>query len=735
VCRDARIVRSALLWLAIVSSSAQPLFAQARSLPKRSITVSDTVVSTQFVTQGDRVEGRRQVASFSPSRRQFVLVLKKANLKKGANQFSLLSFYVGDVFRSPKPSRLLTMSSTSNREAISRVRWLSEEVLCFLGENPGESSQVYFLDVRRRKLKQITNHATPITNYDITPDGRTLLFMAQPPDAKEELRRRTRKEPLVIQGQELSDVISVNNSSSRWADQRVFLKRTGRPTIPIHVPEQYRVEDLASLALSPNGRYAVVGVGLQSLPASWNRYEIDIFKQYASVGHRKGDIAPAYQALVYDSDESSLTPVLNAPSDTRTGRVVRARWAADSRSLFLRSYLPLDVSDGVELEARLKNAYAVSVAFPSRRIQKITEQDWPAERGSKDPVAVEVMQSLNSPPKVCVSDRVSGQQALLLDPNPQFDELDFGRTEAVEWKVRGSVEVRGGLYLPPDYTPGRKYPLVIQTHGFEPGEFSMDGLHEWASGYAARALAAQGVIALQAFQLKHEAEGKDIAEKKKFGVTRSQAWRNLEVSAYEAAIDYLDERGMIDRDRIGIVGFSRTVCFVAYMLTHSSYHLGAAALVDGIDCGYFQELAFPQLAWDFAQINGGATPFGVGLKDWFRESPSFSLDKVEAPVLLLALNPSGVLSQWEWYAGLSLQDKPVDFLVISVDDDDDDGSNHLLVKPWERLRTQQSLVDWFCFWLKGEENRGGAQNKQHVRWEELRERQSRSRRMAVPANE
>jgi len=47
---------------------------------------------------------------------------------------------------------------------------------------------------------------------------------------------------------------------------------------------------------------------------------------------------------------------------------------------------------------------------------------------------------------------------------------------------------------------------------------------------------------------------------------------------YEGAIDYLDHRGLIDRTRAGIIGFSRTCYHVTYTLTHSNYKFA-----DGID--------------------------------------------------------------------------------------------------------------------------------------------------------
>src|SRR5262249_52570854 len=148
--------------------------------------------------------------------------------------------------------------------------------------------------------------------------------------------------------------------------------------------------------------------------------------------------------------------------------------------------------------------------------------------------------------------------------------------------------------------------LVIQTHGFMPNEFSMDGRSEWSSGFAARPLAARGILVLQAqnfkdYQRDHDRIGNDGS----LGTTLEESFKNFSVLLYEAAIDLLDKKRMIDRDRVGIVGFSRTVCFVAQVLTHSKYRLAAASLVDGIGCGYFDEMTQPNGAWDFDALNGG----------------------------------------------------------------------------------------------------------------------------------
>jgi len=48
---------------------------------------------------------------------------------------------------------------------------------------------------------------------------------------------------------------------------------------------------------------------------------------------------------------------------------------------------------------------------------------------------------------------------------------------------------------------------------------------------------------------------------------------------------------------------------------------------------------------------------------------------------------------------------------------------HELVKPWERMVSLQGTVDWFCFWLKSEEDPDPAKAEQYKRWRELRKLQ------------
>jgi len=114
-------------------------------------------------------------------------------------------------------------------------------------------------------------------------------------------------------------------------------------------------------------------------------------------------------------------------------------------------------------------------------------------------------------------------------------------------------------------------------------------------------------------------------------------------------------------------------------------------------------------------------PFGEGLKRWLNEAPGFNLDKIHTPVRLVAIGSTSVLDMWEEFSGLSLQNKPVDFIEIP------DGV-HLLQKPWDRRIAMQGIVDWFRFWLKDEEDPDPAKSEQYARWRELRKLQEENQR-------
>ena len=520
VCVRRLVFVTAMVFLAALRASGQD---QGLS-KKRPIGVADVIAMTRLAGDDSFLGGDSggRVASFSPDARRFAVVLRKGNWEKNTNEFSVDLFETEDAIHSPRPDVLLTMASSSNRDAIRMLKWLDNENIAFLGENPGEVAQVYTFNLRTRRLKKRTHHPQAITSYDISSDGREIVFAADSPPTKITEAEETRRSGIVIADQDLSDLLAGDCAKS-W-EKQLFFESEGQPPVRMGVTDA--IFDGDPLSLSPDGRYALVGVLVRDMPPEWKAYQVSpIVAAIEASETWKGQYTSLSRYLLLDSRDRAVTPLWNAPMLGFN----RSAWAADSRSVFIRgAYLPLDVADPTERQEREKRVYDVAVKISSKEYRKITAEDWPKPSHARPDEAVTLEEQLDTPPRIYVSHSKTNQKVMLMDLNPQFDELQFGIVKTLHWNVRG-VEVVGGLYLPPDYALGKRYPLVIQTHGFVQKQFSMDGRSEWSSGFAARPLAARGIIVLQAYDFANRRDHDNIENgtDTRFGAPPSRAARNL----------------------------------------------------------------------------------------------------------------------------------------------------------------------------------------------------------------
>ena len=181
-------------------------------------------------------------------------------------------------------------------------------------------------------------------------------------------------------------------------------------------------------------------------------------------------------------------------------------------------------------------------------------------------------QRLNEPPRLVATDKQTSR--VIWDPNPQLKDFELGEASVYTWEDKTGRDLKGGLYKPNNYKPGQRYPLVIQTHGFDESEFRPSGLTTTA--FAARALAAAGIAVLQ------------VSDIGNCPVSLKPDEGPCAVSGYESGANQLVSEGLVDPQRIGILGFSRTCFYVMETLTTGSLHFKAADVTDGVMAGYSQ---------------------------------------------------------------------------------------------------------------------------------------------------
>lgn len=711
---------------------------------KRPVSVADSIQMTRLgdprYTAGAPSNGI--VAKFSPDGKHFVVVLKKGNLEANTNEYSLILFQTATVFQSPKSQVLLTLASSSNRPAINDVLWLDDnDTILFLGEHPGEPTQLYSLKCSSKAVTKQTSSALNLTSFVATASAELVAYAARNP-VSPLLTEGIKRQGIAVKSEDVTDLIRGTYGGGDYDDHSLFIKRAEKDLPTKIVPLGRIGSDHLEMSLSPDGAYLLIQTAAIQASKMWSEYE-DQFLKVATRHPSQNGRTNILQYELVDTATGASRVLFDAPIASFGSEMA---WSSDSKSVVVSDvYLPLNVHSTAERAMRKAHAFLVEFKIASREFVKISDEDlkilnwdpktgdvacdigridsltgkvtrkayyrksgesWSKASGPEETTArplpdIVLNEGMNIPPRIFAVDPPTGWKSLVMDLNPQFQNLVLARVEEITWKDSLGHQVKGGLYWPPDYVAGKKYPVVIQTHGWRSDKFWMDG--PWPTAFAAQSLAGKGFFVVQVPDPDWH-----------IWVTSMEAPRAME--SYDGAIDYLDRRGLIDRNRVGITGFSRTYWYVAYTLTHSKYHFAAGTLADGVDYSYFQYMGFSnaqlELASEFEQVYGGP-PYGKKVSRWLRQSPAFLMNKIETPLRIQALGTWSLLGDWHWYSGLSRLGKPVEMIYIP-------GGTHILEKPWDRLISQQGDVDWFCFWLKGQEDPDPTKAEQYRRWRELR---------------
>jgi dipeptidyl aminopeptidase/acylaminoacyl peptidase len=746
---------------------------------QRPVTVADSISARSVAPIG--WYGRTPIR-FSPSGQHLAVVTSYGDVERNARVFSLLVYSTKGIWSRQPPQILATFGSEANTPGIAEVMWLSDDRLAFVGTRGKGPAQVYVANRSTGTLRQLTNHPTPVRAYAISVRGDRVVYTADIPEGDSGQDKRsmwthgftvTYQSPAnVLMGEITARGEPTVIRSSPHGDTFVKTLTTGRiirlhPVFGDNAELFPKVYALSQNPISPDGRFVILyetWSRARPSPVAWNDY-----------------ISPGiynFQMLtLVDLASGKAKPLTNTPLSLG-GRSFA--WSPDSQSVVVSgTFLPLAIADLAERERRKSNPTVAEFYLDSRSPQRLSNKldsvaflrtgpdstgktvirqsidaahiiDWNRVTGElsllvgdsqvvryqkrnagwyqlgSEPADVALstaadgrtkvvlQEDLNTAPNLVAIDRVTARQTTFTDFNPQFRQLSFARVELLHWVASDGRDWSGDLYLPPNYQPAKRYPLVIQTHGCTTNEFWIDGASTTA--FAAQALAGQNIVVLQVGRCVTPHQGPPFD----YGSPNGPV---AEILGWHAAIDLLDSRGLIDRTNVGVIGWSMTGWSVDYAITHPSanYRFAAATVADGIDVGYVQYLATPSLRHVIEETTGGS-PIGnqTERETFWRNSPVGNTERVQTPLRIeVESGLRDVFWRFEFYSLLQAQKKPVELVVFP------DGT-HQLVKPAERLTSQQGNVDWFNFWLKRQEDPDSAKVEQYARWRELRKLQEQN---------
>lgn len=299
------------------------------------------------------------------------------------------------------------------------------------------------------------------------------------------------------------------------------------------------------------------------------------------------------------------------------------------------------------------------------------------------------------PPRLEHVDLATGERRLLYDPNAALAQAVAvnGTPWLLQW-----TDVEGnrfsGQFFPAKARGDRPPPLFVTYYkcpGFQRGGYG----DEWPLA----AFAAHGIAALCINAAPFQATAVDRY--------------STGLSAVEAAVALLGAKGEIDAARIGMGGLSFGTEVTIWTAMHSRLLSAASTTSPMLSRTMYLHGSLKGEAF----FNGLAGTWQSGAPEdtpaqWQVLAPELNLERIDAPILMQMPE-----QEYLWaldYAIPLIREKRADVYAFPHE-------AHFKFQPRHLLSANERNLDWFRFWLLGEEDADPAKPAQYEVWRSMRE--------------
>lgn len=230
-------------------------------------------------------------------------------------------------------------------------------------------------------------------------------------------------------------------------------------------------------------------------------------------------------------------------------------------------------------------------------------------------------ESRSEPRNEFAVDLASGQRTRLTDNRDPAPHLSAARKELITYRRGDGVPLSGTLYLPADYRPGTRLPLMIWAYPLEYSDPGTAGQVRTSPDMFPRVRgASQLFFVLRGYALLDNATMPVVGNPE----TMNNTFVEQIAASARAAIETLDQKGVIDPRRVGVGGHSYGAFMTANLLAHTD--LFAAGIARS------------------GAYNRSLTPFGFQSERrsyweatdvYTRVSPFAHAHKINEPILLI----------------------------------------------------------------------------------------------------
>jgi dipeptidyl aminopeptidase/acylaminoacyl peptidase len=384
------------------------------------------------------------------------------------------------------------------------------------------------------------------------------------------------------------------------------------------------------------------------------------------------------------SDEGStggdvyVVPITGGPARNLTPGIQSSPyalvWSGPDRILFAEN-----VDGNYGFASVSAKGGAVQPLWKGEELARPAGSAWAASSksaGGEETATAIVRQSANAPPEVWSG--AIGKWKQLTTLNAEIKPA-WGDMRNVHW-MNGTTRVQGWLMLPKDFTPGKKYPLVVSVHG-GPSAACASYWDERGMG----PLSAMGYFSLCPNPRGSYGQGEAYTQGnvKDFG---GGDYRDI-----MAGVDAISKEFPVDTKRIGIRGHSYGGYMTMWAETQTQRFAAAVA-----GAGLSDWLSY----YGLNDIDEWMIPFfGASVYDdpavYAKSDPIHFVKAVKTPTLILVGDRDGEVpmeQSVEWWHALADLHVPTKLVVYP-------NEGHMFIKPADSRDYALRTLEWFEEWF------------------------------------
>lgn len=325
--------------------------------------------------------------------------------------------------------------------------------------------------------------------------------------------------------------------------------------------------------------------------------------------------------------------------------------------------------------------------FEKNKVEKLIYEDVFVSRLAKAKdagVYSYTKQDYDKSPALFINDKFAAEK-LVTTTNPQQQNYYWGKSELISYTNRHGKKMQGALFYPANYEAGKKYPMIVYIY-----EILSSTVHNYTSPSRRSPYNTTNFTSTGYFVFRPDIVY-DINDP---GVSA--------VNCVVPAVEELLKTGMIDKDKVGLMGHSWGAYQTSFIITQTTMFKAAIAgapLTDLISMSnsiYWNNGIPDSKIFETSQGRFDG-PWYDRMEDHIRNSPMFNASKINTPLLVTFGDKDGAV---DWHQGIEMystmrrMEKPVILLVYADE-------NHGFTKKDDQIDYQRRQREFFDYYLLG----------------------------------